>query len=176
MWCGLVIDILDFSAVLTKALGCIFGFPVHDYLSALVCSPYAITALYTLLIVFSFTMLSLQWRHNEHDGVSNHQPHDYCLLKLFLRRISKKTPKLRVTGLCGGNSSLTGKFPFQRASNAENVSIWWRHRDIVVVLCLSTWVVVPRSESYEIAGGSSHCMRVFFFFVIFPCLSLFFNL
>ena len=23
--------------------------------------------------------MSLQWRHNEHDGVSNHQPHD-CLL------------------------------------------------------------------------------------------------
>ena len=26
-----------------------------------------------------------------------------------------------------GNSPVTGEFPAQRASNAENVSIWWRH-------------------------------------------------
>ena len=38
-----------------------------------------------------------------------------------------KTSKLRVTGLCEENSSVTGEFPAQRASNAENVSIWWRH-------------------------------------------------
>ena len=35
----------------------------------------------------------------------------------------KKTSKLRVTGLCVGNSPETGEFPTQRASNAENVSI-----------------------------------------------------
>ena len=28
-----------------------------------------------------------------------------------------------VTGLCEGNSPVTGEFPAQRASNAENVSI-----------------------------------------------------
>ena len=39
----------------------------------------------------------------------------------------KKISKLRVTGLCVGNSSVTGEFPAQKASNAENVSIWWRH-------------------------------------------------
>ena len=43
------------------------------------------------------------------------------------RRRLKKTSKLRVTGLCAGNSLVTGEFPAQRASNAENVSIWWRH-------------------------------------------------
>ena len=32
-----------------------------------------------------------------------------------------------VTGLCVGNSPVTGEFPSQRASDAENVSIWWRH-------------------------------------------------
>ena len=41
----------------------------------------------------------------------------------------KKTSKLRVTGLCAGNSPVTGEFPAQRASKAENVSIWWRHHD-----------------------------------------------
>ena len=68
----------------------------------------------------------LQWRHNEHDGVSNHQPHD-CLLSRLFRRRSKKTSKLRVTGICVGNSPGTGEFPAQRASNAETVSIWWRY-------------------------------------------------
>ena len=46
---------------------------------------------------------TLHWRHNEHDGVSNHQPHG-CLLNRLFRRRSKKTSKLRVTGLCVGNS------------------------------------------------------------------------
>ena len=46
---------------------------------------------------------TLRWRHNEHDSVSNHQPRD-CLLNGLFRRISKKTSKLRVTGLCMGNS------------------------------------------------------------------------
>ena len=70
----------------------------------------------------------LRWRHNERDNVSNHQPHDCLLNRLFTRR-SKKTSKLRVTGLCAGNSPETGEFPAQRASNAENGSIWWRHHD-----------------------------------------------
>ena len=68
----------------------------------------------------------LRWRHNDHAGVSNHQPHG-CLLNRLFRRKSKKTSKLRVTGLCAGNSPGTGEFPAQMASYAENVSIWWRH-------------------------------------------------
>ena len=72
--------------------------------------------------------IPLQWRHNERDSVSNHHPHDCLFNCLFRRRrSSKKTSKLRVTGLCAGNSPVTGEFPVQRASNAENVSIWWRH-------------------------------------------------
>ena len=64
----------------------------------------------------------LQWRHNEHSGASNHQPHD-CLLNLLFRHTSKKTSKPRVTGLCEGNSPVTGEFPTQSASNAGNASI-----------------------------------------------------
>ena len=75
---------------------------------------------------FCFVVTTLQWRNDERDGVSNHQPHDYLLNRLFRRRW-KKTSKLRVTGLCEGNSPVTGKFPVQMVSNAENVSIWWRH-------------------------------------------------
>ena len=67
---------------------------------------------------------SLNWRHNDHDGVWNHRPNG-CLLNRLFRRRSKKTSKLRVTGICVGNSPGTGEFPAQRDSNAENVSIWW---------------------------------------------------
>ena len=68
----------------------------------------------------------LQWRDNEHDGGSDHQPHHCLLNRLFWRR-SKEKPKLRVTGLCVGNSPLLGEFPAQMASDAKNVSLWWRH-------------------------------------------------
>ena len=70
--------------------------------------------------------ISLQWRHDERDGVSNHQPHDYLLNCLFRHR-SKKTSKLRFTGLCEGNSPVTDEFAAQRASYAENDFFWWRH-------------------------------------------------
>ena len=49
---------------------------------------------------------TLQWRHNERDGVSNHQRLDRLLKRLFRRR-SKETS--------------------QKTSDGENVSIWWRH-------------------------------------------------
>ena len=39
----------------------------------------------------------------------------------------RKEPKLRVTGLFAGKSPVTGEFPAQIASNAENFPIWWRH-------------------------------------------------
>ena len=69
---------------------------------------------------------SLRWRHTGRVSVWNHQPH-CCLLNRLSRRRWKKTSKLRVTGLCAGNSPGTGEFPAQMASNAENVSIWLRH-------------------------------------------------
>ena len=76
----------------------------------------------------TYKAFTLPWRHNERDDVLNHQTHDCLLNRLFGRR-STKTSKLRVTGLSAGNSPGTGEFPAQMASNAENVSIWWRHHD-----------------------------------------------
>ena len=55
---------------------------------------------------------------------------DDCLLNRLFRDRSKKTSKLRVTGLCVEKSPATGEFPAQRANNAEYVSIWWRHHVI----------------------------------------------
>ena len=74
---------------------------------------------------------ALQWRHIGRDGVSNHRPHD-CLLNRLFRRGSRETWKLRFTGLWEGNSPVTSEFPAQMASNAENVSIWWRHHASVL--------------------------------------------
>ena len=56
--------------------------------------------------------------------------------RLFMCRL-KKTSKLHVTGLCVGNSPVTGEFPTQRANNTENYSISWRHHDIsnVIYIC-----------------------------------------
>ena len=87
--------------------------------------------------------LTLRWRHNERDSVSNHQPHDCLLNRLFTRR-SKKTSKLRVTGLCAGNSPETGEFPAQRASNAENGSIWWRHHDLIHLPLVNMLAVIQK--------------------------------
>ena len=56
---------------------------------------------------------SLQWRHDDHDCVTNHRPHG-CLLNRLFRRRSKKTPKLRVTGFCARNSPWPVNFPHKR--------------------------------------------------------------
>ena len=43
---------------------------------------------------------------------------------VYSRPRSKKTSKLRVTGLCTRNSPVAGEFPAQQASYVENVSIF----------------------------------------------------
>ena len=75
----------------------------------------------------------LQWRHNDCDGISNHR-RSHCLLNCWFRCRSKKTSKLRVTGLCEGNSPVTGEFPAEKASNTEIISIWWRHH--ITTFCI----------------------------------------
>ena len=102
-------------------------------------------------------MKALWWRHNDHDSVSNHQPHE-CLLNRLFRRRSKKTSKLRVTGLCVGNSPgpvnsphkgpVTRKmFPFDDVimvcvSNLSHPFLWlWKPQELRIIdfLCGWTW-------------------------------------
>ena len=70
---------------------------------------------------------------------------------------SKKTPKLCVTGLCVGNSLVTGEFPTQRANNMENVPIWWCHhiqttKTVIISLYLqATWSKNDISLVHEIS-------------------------
>ena len=70
----------------------------------------ASASLKAVFLIWSYK--TLRRRHNERDGVSNHGLHD-CLLNCLFRHRSKKTSKLRVTGLCVGNSPVTGEFPAQ---------------------------------------------------------------
>ena len=100
----------------------------------------------------------LVWRHNGQDGVSNHQPHDYLLNCLFRPR-STKTSKLRVTDLCVGNSTVTGEFPAQMASNGENVSIWWRYHACVVRKWL--WWCEPAVTNKPIVSRWRYAMESF---------------
>ena len=69
---------------------------------------------------------SLKWRHNNGYIVWNHW-RLYYLLSRLLRRRSKKTSTIRGTGFCGENSPATGDFSAHRTSDAETISIWWRH-------------------------------------------------
>ena len=69
---------------------------------------------------------TLHLRHNDHDGVSNHQPHGCLLHSLFKAQIKENIKALRHWPLCGEFTGI-GEFPAQRASYAEKVSIWWRH-------------------------------------------------
>ena len=83
---------------------------------------------------------SIQLSHNQHDGVSNHQPRD-CLANRLFRCRSKKASKLCVTDLCGGihrwlvNSSHKGPvtrkmIPFDTV--AMTIYIWYS-----IYACLS---------------------------------------
>ena len=80
---------------------------------------------------------------------------------------SKETSKLRVTGLCAGNSLVTGEFPAQMASNAENVSIGWRH-NIDDIIENGPW----DSSNYRGNSGVQRSLLSRYFPKIISCLNL----
>ena len=100
---------------------------------------------------------SLQWRHNGHD----YKPHD-CLLHLLFRRRSKKTSKLRVTGLCAGNSPGTVEFPAQMVSKRKMFPL-----DDVIMICQYSHV----NSVGEMRGQIIHLSSAFLL-VFLPYLAL----
>ena len=72
--------------------------------------------------------------------------------------------KLSVTNLCAGNSPVTGEFPAQMTSNAENVSIWWRHHEKLIdeiltaggVACDDTCPVSSSSSAYTFSRNFTY--------------------
>ena len=110
-----------------------------------------------VLLTNSFHLVSLQWRHNERDGVSNHQPHECLINRLFQAQIKENIKAPRHWPLW---REFTGDrwIPDTKASNAENVPF----HD--VIMCK------PRIASVSIAASlgfqsKRSCMSV----TIFPC-------
>ena len=108
--------------------------------------------------------ISLQWRHNGRNGVSNHRCVD-CLLICLLRRRSKKTPKLHTNGLCEENSPVTGEFlAHWRASNAECFPL-----DYVITILNILWFVLwwqearSNKELVSMENVEMHAKRAFHF-------------
>ena len=95
-----------------------------------------------LLMVYArFGGKFITWRHNGHDGVSNHQPR-HCLLNRLFRCRSKKTSKLRVSGLCAENSPVTGEFPAQRPVTRK----MFPFDDIIMFEKLKSHIICIRSN------------------------------
>ena len=62
-----------------------------------------------------------------------------------------------------GNSPVTGEFPAQRASNAQNVSIWWCHHDI-------GWASIVQVLQWFQAVLEQHCcIEAHIMFVTYLC-------
>ena len=69
---------------------------------------------------------TLQWRHDECDGVNSQ------LSRLFTKPCVQAQIKENLkssASLAFVSVSVTGEFRAQRVSSAEKVSIWWRHHD-----------------------------------------------
>ena len=86
--------------------------------------------LYTFIIKFRNRICILDTEHYNDVITSSLASQITSLTIVYSTVYSKKILKLRVTGLCAENSPVTGEFIAQRASNAENVSIWWRHHEL----------------------------------------------
>ena len=108
----------------------------------------------------SFEMnFPFQWCHNERNGVSNYRCLD-CLLNCLLMHRWKKTLKLRVTDLWEGNPPLTGGFPTQRASNAENASIWWRYQWRDILTCNRLLMLYLQGYASSVPRCQKNCFHI----------------
>ena len=111
------------------------------------------------LTLHSVGIESIQWRHYECDGVSNRRRVD-CLHNRLFRRRSKNTSKLRVPGLCEGNSPVTVEIPAPSASNAENVPIWWSHHDHQVTIMQAIWFQICFADYMELYKMTKYTTRM----------------
>ena len=83
---------------------------------------------------------TLRWRHYGRDGVSNHQPHD-CLLNRLFRRRSKKTSKLRVTGHLMTSSDIGRKLPCHESTSAWRGLLPWACTGLHFQSIWSAWAL-----------------------------------
>ena len=81
-----------------------------------------------ILFLLYFTTTSLQWRHNGRNGVLNHQPHGFYSTVYSGADQRKHQSSVSPAFVWGIRRSPVNS-PQKMASNAVNVSIWWRHHD-----------------------------------------------
>ena len=82
-------------------------------------------------------------------AMASESPASWLFTQPFIHSHIKEPAEFRVTGLSDGNSLVTDEFPAQRASNAENVSIWWRHH----------WLKYSSGSSLLRGRISLNCLR-----------------
>ena len=109
-------------------------------------------------ITILYSIRTLQWHHDERNGISNHG-HLNCLLNCLFRDRSNKILKLCITGLCEGYPPVTGGFLSQRASYVENVSMWWRHH--VTEVNNVSQIRLPQFSSHKVWSWRHHQMETF---------------
>ena len=92
------------------------------------------------VFLWYYWITTLQWRHDEHNGVSNHRLLDFLFNRLFGRR-SKITWKPRVADLCEGNSPVTGDSPHKEPVTRKMLLV-----DDVIMMCHESnlWVIDMR--------------------------------
>ena len=71
--------------------------------------------------------------------------------------LDKKKSKLRVTGLCAGNSPVIGKFPTQKASNAENI---FPFDDVIMIWSMDCANNECFTHKYEWKWLSNHLTKI----------------
>ena len=104
---------------------------------------YPIDEIDTIVIIYkgrqwlhgTHNCLSLRWRHNGCDSVSNHQPHK-CLLNRLFRRRSKKTSKLRVTGFVLG----IHRWPVNSPHKGPVTRKMFPFDDVIMIICVNTFI------------------------------------
>ena len=92
------------------------------------------------------------WSHRFVDSSITMTSHNGCDIKGTYQR---KHQTSAVTGLCAGNSPGTGEFPAQRASYAENVSIWWRHHAKIISGISSLHLLLPLYHPFPLSFSLS---------------------
>ena len=89
-------------------------------------------------------------RSHEHHAISDHKP-PKCLFDSLCRLTSKKHHRSTLLALCEGNPSATSGFPSQCMSNAESVSILWRHYVVQMYLKIQ-WVGIIKQTLFHTAS------------------------
>ena len=122
------------------------------------------SSLGTLKLTFSNTMLAYSTLHYD-DVIMSTMASQITSLTIvystvyFQAQIKENTKAPRHWPLCG---EFTGEFPAQMTSNAENVSIWWRHHvcvphssriSIITHYNMTVWILAGNYISFTIAAG-----------------------